>query len=191
MKYQVLKINENNHEALKEIDGGNTDKKLNVLMDIVDPIMPMVDYSDSKKSIKVYSDTAERLDSFKITAPESRDNILTRMLIALNELNNTSAVEEWIPFKITNKYNDLLVIDGQMEYASREMSFNYRGNVFRRKLPPNYIINGKNLTKELYMWYDDLDWNRIIDLLLEHVDDQTIIEENSYILEINDVFKQG
>ena len=187
VKKTNVKISENNWKRLQEIDGGTIDKKLNVLMDIVEPHMPFVDYSTEFKSIKAYNDTLERLDGFHITGSESRDNILTRLFIMLDELNNTSSVE-WIPFKITNPYNNLLIIEGQIEYNSKEISFNYRGNVFKGKLPPNYIVNGKDLTKELYLWYDNLDWQEIIKLLLENVDNQTIIEDKDYCLEINDVF---
>jgi len=185
MKKINVKINENNWKLLKEFEGGTMDKKLNVLMDIVEPFMPIIQINNNSKNIKCWEDTYERLDSYQLTRGESRDNIITRMLITFAELNNTTAIE-WIPFKITNKYNDSLVIDGQIEYNSRELSFNYRGNVFKGKLPPTYVVDGKDLTKELYLWYDDLDWEEIIKLLIRNVDNQTVVEQDSFILEIND-----
>lgn len=189
MKQTIIKINERNWEHLNEIEAGTMDKKLNVLMDIVEPLMPMEKYSTNYKSVKVYKDTVERLESFHLTETEARDNILTRMFLCLDEINNTNNVtEEWISFKLTNPYNNLLIISGQLEYNSKQISFNYRGNVYLGKLPPNYIVNGKDLTKELHLWYDNLDWNEIINHLLINVDTQTIIDKKDYSLEINDVF---
>ncbi len=188
MKKQIIKVNKNIINHLKEIEGGTYDKKVNVLMDIVDKEMPFVKYTQEQGSMTLYPDTLKRLDSYRITYTETRNNILTRMLILLDELNNT-VTEEWIPFKLTNPYNNLLVIEGQLEFNSKELSFNYRGNVYSEKLPSTYIVEGKDLTKELYLWYDNLDWQSIIQVLMENVDEQTVIENKDYILEINDVFK--
>lgn len=187
MKQTNIKISKYVRNQLETIDGGTFDKKLNTLIDIVENFMPFVEYGDERTNIKTNSKTLERLDTFRITSTESRDNILTRMLIMLDELNNTDSVE-YISFKLINPYNDLLVIDGQIEYNSREISFNYRGNVYFNKLPANYIVEGKDLTKELYLWYDNLNWQEIISILLENVDNQTIIENKDYVLEINDIF---
>ena len=49
-------------------------------------------------------------------------------------------------------------------------------------------VKGKDLTKELYLWYDNLNWQEIINLLIENVDNQTIIDKKDYSLEINDIF---
>ena len=186
VKKTNVKISKNNWERLQEIEGGTIDKKLNVLMDIVEPHMPFVDYSTEFKSIKAYSDTLDRLDGFHITGSESRDNILTRIFIMLDELNNTSTVE-WIPFKITNRYNNLLVIDGQLEYSTKEYSFNYRGNVFRGKLPPTYVVQGKDLTKELYIWYDNLDWATITNMILTNYEEGVEYETDNYNLIVNPI----
>ena len=190
MKQTNIKISKYVRDKLSEINGGTFDAKVNTLVDIVGPLMPFVEYSNERTNIKTNTKTLERLDTFRITSTESRDSILTRMLIMLDELNNASSeVEEWIPFKLTNPYNDLLVIDGQIEFNSKELSFNYRGNIYREKLPRSYVADGKDLTKELYKWYDNLDWTRISNLLIENVDNQTVIDERDFILEINDVFK--
>lgn len=185
MKPQVIKISKYVKEKLDEIKGGSKDTKVNNLMDIVDSSMPFVEYSPEKTSIKLLPETLERLDSFRITQGESRDAILTRMVIALDEMNNTSSIEEWVSFKLTNPYNNLLVIDGQLEYNSLEFSFNYRGNVFRKKLPPSYIVNGTDLTKELYLWYDRLDWREIADIICENIENQVRVERGDFILEVN------
>lgn len=183
---QITKISEDNHHKLKKIDGGNMDTKLNTVMDIVDPIMPFIEYSNNLKSVKLSNETLERLDTYRITATESRNNILTRLLIALDEMTNVSEEEEWISFKLTNPYNKKLIIDGQIEYNSKELSYNYRGNVFREKLPPAYIVGGEDLTKELYLWFDNLDWRWIVNKILENIGcEPIVITENDFILEIN------
>jgi len=186
-----IKISKYARDQLQDIDGGIMDTKLNTLMDIVEPFMPFVPYTDERANIKTERKTLERLDKFRITSTESRDSIITRMLIMLDELNNTSpdddVVDEFISFKLTNPYNNLLVLEGQIEYNTRTISFNYRGYIYLGKLPKEYIVEGKDLTKELYIWYDNLDWNGITIKLLENVDEQTLIEDKDYILEVNNV----
>lgn len=184
-KQTNIKISKLVRDELANIDGGTFDTKLNTLIDLVEPVMPFVDCNDERTNIKTNSNTLERLDEFKITSTESRDNILTRMLLMLDRLNNNAPTEKWIPFKLTNPYNNLLVIDGQLEYFSRELSFNYRGNLYRGKLPINYIVDGKDLTKELYLWYDNLDWQKIVKQIVNHLDTPFKCNEKDYILEVN------
>ena len=185
-----IKISKFARDELNQIDGGTMDTKLNTLMDIVEPFMPFVPYTDDRANIKTERKTLERLDKFRITSTESRDSIITRMLLMLDELNNTSTedtVNEFISFKLTNPYNNLLTLEGQIEYNTRTISFNYRGYIYLGKLPKEYIVDGKDLTKELYVWYDNLNWNEITNHLLENADEQTLIETKDYNLEINDV----
>ena len=183
VKQKIIHISENNWKQLKEIDGGTMDKKLNVLMDKVESVMPFVDYSTNNKSVKLYSDTIERLDGFHITENESRDNILTRMLLCLESLEQSDI--QWIPFKLTNSYNKLLVIDGQLEYNSKNISFNYRGNIYNGNIPSPYIVNNEDLTKELYLWYDNLNWTEIIDIICQNISNPNYTRNNDYILEVN------
>lgn len=183
-----MKINETNWKKLKEFEGHSMDNKLNTLINIVEPLMPTVNLSPYTKNVKCTERTYDKLDSYRLTPGESRDNIITRMLLMFDEIDNFSAME-FISFKLTNPYNNQLVIEGQIEFNSKELSFNYRGNTYRGKLPRSYVVDGKDLTKELYLWYDNLDWNRIINLLMENVDNQTIIDDKDFILEINDIFK--
>lgn len=191
MKYTNIKITKNNLDKLNEIRNGTgtMDSTLNKIMDYVDPFMPLVNYSADLSSIKLSTETLERIDTFHISNTESRNNIITRLLIAFDELNNTSSeiVDEYISFKLTNPYNNLLVLEGQIEYNTRIISFNYRGYIYLGKLPKEYIVDGKDLTKELYVWYDNLDWNGITNKLIENVDEQTLIEDKDYILEVNNV----
>lgn len=185
MKPQVTKISKYVKDNIDRIDGSTMDAKVNNLISAVEHMMPFVEYNVERSSMKLYPKTLERLDTFKISNGESRDNILTRMVITLDEMNNTSATDEWILFKLTNPYNNSLVISGQLEYNSKEISFNYRGNVFRGKLPPTYIANGTDLTKELYLWYDRLDWREIADLICENIEKPAKIERSDFTLEVN------
>ena len=185
MKKQITKINRNNWVKLKELDGSTIDKKLNILMDRVGQDMPFVDYSTEMKSINVYEDTLKRLDGFHITHNESRDNIITRLLLMADSPDLT----KFVPFKITNPYNNLLVLEGQLEINSKEISFNYRGNIFMGKLPPSYVVEGKDLTKELYLWYDNLNWSDIIDKIVFCTSSEEDLPFKNtypnYVLEIN------
>lgn len=185
MAKRPIKISEYNYNRLKEMEGATWNDKVKVLFSIVEPYMPFVEYSETSKSIKVEQSTIDKIDQFRVSLGESRDTILTRAFIILDELNNTSADDYWIPFKLTNIYNNSLVIEGQIEYNSKELSFNYRGNVFRGKLPPTYISDGKDLTKELYLWYDNLNWSRIISLILENQDNFFEEKADDYILSVN------
>ena len=184
-KKTTMTISQYNYDRLQELDGATMEDKIKTLFAIVEPFMPNVAYTEKNKTLKVTPKTKESVDSFRITIGESRDNIITRAFMILDEINNTSEEEFWIPFKITNPYNNLLIIDGQLEYNSRELSFNYRGNIFRGKLPPSYIVNGNDLTKELYLWHDNLDWIELSNLLLQHSNSPAKLENPNYILEIN------
>ena len=187
MAKQAMKISEYNYNKLKEMEGATWNNKVMTLFSIVEPYMPYIEYSETNKSIKVEQSTKELVDSFRITLGESRDNIITRAFLILDELNNASANDYWITFKIVNPYNNSLVISGQLEYNSKEISFNYGGNVFRGKLPPIYIANGEDLTKELYLWQDVLDWNRITDLILKNHNGSFEEKTTNYILTVNDI----
>ena len=182
-----MKISETNWKKLKEFQGNTMDAKLNTLMNVIEDFMPMVMLSNETKNVKCLEETYDRIDSYRLTAGESRDNIITRMLLLFDEMNGV-VTNEYISFKLTNPYNNLLVLEGQIEFNSKELSFNYRGNIYREKLPRSYIMDGKDLTRELYLWYDNLDWNQIINLLLTNVDNQTVVEDKDFILEINDLF---
>ena len=184
-KKTVMTISQYNYDKLMELDGATMNDKINNLFAIVAPFMPNVQYSEKNKGIKVNISTRDNVDVFRISLGESRDNILTRAFLILDELNSTQSVEEWVSFKLTNPYNNLLVIDGQLEFNSMEFSFNYRGNVFRKKLPPSYIVNGTDLTKELYLWYDRLDWWEISSIITENTENYVKVERDDFILEVN------
>lgn len=177
----AMTISQYNYDKLQELEGATMNDKIKTLFAIVAPYMPEIKYTEKNKSIKVEPSTRDLVDVFRITIGESRDNILTRAFLILDEIQKHSSLEEWTPFKLTNPYNNLLVIEGQFEINSKELSFNYRGNVFRGKLPPTYIIEGKDLTKELYLWYDNLNWFEI----QEKIQSAENFKGPDYILEIN------
>lgn len=184
-KKVTMTISQYNYDRLQKLDGATMEDKVKTLFAIVEPFMPQIAYTEQNKTLKVTSSTKEFVDTFRITIGESRDNILTRAFMVLDEINKSSAEDFWIPFKITNPYNNLLIIEGQLEYNSKELSFNYRGNVFRGKLPPTYIVNGVDLTKEMYLWYDNLDWTELSNIMLQHSADSIKHESSNYILEVN------
>lgn len=186
-KKAVMTISQYNYDKIGKLEGATWNDKIRTLFSIVEPYMPYIEYTEKNKSVKVETSTREYIDSFKITIGESRDNILTRAFMILDEINNTSSEDYWIPFKITNRYNKSLVIDGQIEYNSKELSFNYRGNVFRGKLPPSYIVEGNDLTKELYLWHDNLDWDKIVKLIIENYNMDFVKETDNYVLIINSI----
>lgn len=184
-KQRSMSISTYNWQKLKEIEGSTMGDKIKTLFAIVEPFMPEVLYTEKNKGVKVEQSTIDMIDSYRITLGESRDNIITRAFLILDEINNTSQEECWIPFRITNPYNNSLVIEGQIEYNSKELSFNYRGNVFRKKLPPTYIVNGNDLTKELYLWHDNLEWVEIINIIITHARVQHSVKSKDYILDVN------
>ena len=178
------KISKMNHEKLKNFSDGSIDKNLNLLMDVVEQHMPFVNYSDEMKSINVYDDTLKRLDGFHITSSESRDNILTRMFIAFEEIDNFGQ-EDWIPFKLTSTLNKKLSIEGQVEYHSRDMLFNEEGKVLGYALPTTYSYEGENLTREFISWQKMINWSEVLNMILNNHNNKQTIEHQNYVLEIN------
>ena len=76
------------------------DEKLNTLINVVEDQMPQIILADNTKNVKCFEDTYDRIDSYRLTKGESRDNIITRMLIMFDEMNNTVSTE-FISFKLT------------------------------------------------------------------------------------------
>ena len=68
---------------------GTYDNAVNELIDTVEDYMPLVDLSDeSSVIINLEDDTVDRINSFKLSKGESIENILIRMLILSQVLNN-------------------------------------------------------------------------------------------------------
>ena len=178
------KINASNHERLKNFSDGTIDKNLNLLMDQVEKIMPFVNFSEEMKSINVYSDTIERLDGFHLTGSESRDNIITRLFIAFDEIDAISD-EYWIPFKLTSVLNKKLIIAGQVEYYSKDILFNEGSKPIGYELPKTYVFDGEDLSPEYNSWQKLLNWNEISGLILDNKDSKKTIIKTNYVLDIN------
>ena len=102
MKHTNIKITKNSFDILKEIrnNSGTMDSILNKIMDNVDSFMPFEVYSNDLSSIKLSTETLNHIDTFHITEKESRNNIITKLLFDLDELNNISSqiVVECISF---------------------------------------------------------------------------------------------
>ena len=68
---------------------GTYDNAVNELIDTVEDYMPLVDLSDeSSVIINLEDNTVDRINSFKLSKGESIENILIRMLILSQVLNN-------------------------------------------------------------------------------------------------------
>lgn len=167
-----MKLNEYSYNKLKNFNDGNIDKNLNLLMDIVETEMPKIKYSEKTKTVNAYSDTYERLDKFRITLGESRDNIITRMLIMYDEINNVA--EEYVSFRLTSTMNHNLIATGYIE----------GGELYcKPKLP--YKVKNKDMTVEFESWFKLLNWDEIIKLCLDHIDDYAKFNKPLYDIEIN------
>lgn len=178
MKKINITLNKTNYEKLQVVDGGTFDKKLNVLMDQVDSIMPRSYYSDETKNVKCYEDTMKRIDGFKLTAGESRDNIIARMLLATNMMPD----DEIIDFIISSVLNRDLFILGHLELNSHDLTF---GEQYWQFLPTKYEPNGKNLTTEFNKWVSSIDWEEVKDLVRTEKDSHKLLTKPNYYLEIN------
>lgn len=163
---KIIKVSETSWKRLKNSNKGSIDKSLNILMDLVENEMPNVEYSDDNlKSINVYKDTVERLDTFRISDTESRNNIITRLFLALDELDNSEEIE--IQFKLTSPINNKLYIIGVV--TSKEI----------------HILGNSDDTLEFKAWKKILDWREIRELCLNHKDERISFNKTNYRIDIN------
>lgn len=179
----VIKIHKNVLEKLKKIDGSSNENKINKIMDSVEPIMDFVRYNDELVSVKLTSQTVERLDSFRITPTESRSNILTRLLLAYDKIGKSGG-ESWAFFKITSRVNKKISLEGQIEYYSKDIIFNSNGDVYGYNVPDTYIVNGEDLTDEYNIFLKQLNIMEIMRKVLEHFGENTTLTYQEYVLEI-------
>ena len=83
-----IRISHSMKQTFKDMDG-TYDNAVNQLIDTVEDYMPLVDLSDeSSVIINLEDDTVDRINSFKLSKGESIENILIRMLILSQVLNN-------------------------------------------------------------------------------------------------------
>lgn len=83
-----IRISHSMKQTFKDMDG-TYDNAVNELIDTVEDYMPLVDLSDeSSVIINLEDDTVDRINSFKLSKGESIENILIRMLILSQVLNN-------------------------------------------------------------------------------------------------------
>ena len=83
-----IRISHSMKQTFKDMDG-TYDNAVNELIDTVEDYMPLVDLSDeSSVIINLEDNTVDRINSFKLSKGESIENILIRMLILSQVLNN-------------------------------------------------------------------------------------------------------
>ena len=86
-----VRVSHSMKNAIKEYSDGSYDKNINQLIDYVEDYMPLVDLSDdSSVIINLDESTVDRINSFKLSNGESMDNILIRMMIMAQILNNSN-----------------------------------------------------------------------------------------------------
>ena len=162
---KVIKISERNWQKLKSLKIGSMDKTLNTVMDIVEHDMPFVEYSDDNmKSVNIYKDTFDRLNSFKLSDTEAKETIVTRLLVAFDEMNNFADIE--IPFRLTSLLNKELIIEGVC--TSTEL-----------------LIPPEDDSLEYKAWLKLLNFKEIQEIILEHEDEIISFNKPNYRLEIN------
>ena len=95
MKLQVIymksmKVSHDSKEAIKNYSDGTYDKSVNELIDHVGDYLPLINWEDNSKTvINLNEDTIERIKSYRLSYGESVENILIRMLITSQVLNNS------------------------------------------------------------------------------------------------------
>lgn len=83
-----IRISHSMKQTFKDMNG-TYDNAVNELINTVEDYMPLVDLSDeSSVIINLEDDTVDRINSFKLSKGESIENILIRMLILSQVLNN-------------------------------------------------------------------------------------------------------
>lgn len=175
-KLKTVKMDSKIYRKLKNIDKEDSiDRNLNKIINIVENEMPKVQYSSETKSVKLHEDTLETLDKFKITVGESKDTIITRLLLMYDKINNF-ADEDLISFKLTSTVNPKLKLTGGLnEYEI----------VPDVSLERKHIVKKEDLTVEFRAWIKLLDWEEIQDLVLVNANEHKIYKRPNYILEIN------
>jgi len=86
-----IRLSHSSKNVIKEYSNGSYDDNINQLMDLVEDYMPLVDLSDeSSVIVNLKEDTVDRIDSFRLTKGESLDNIIVRLLVMAQVLNNSN-----------------------------------------------------------------------------------------------------
>lgn len=85
-----IQISHSIKQSIATFEDGSYDDNINQLIDLVGDYMPLVDLDDeSRVIININDDTVDKINSFKLTAGESINNILVRMFILSQILNNS------------------------------------------------------------------------------------------------------
>lgn len=160
-----IKLNEFSYKKLKNLSEASIDKNINLLIDRVEKKMPLVEYGEKTHTVNAYSDTYERLDKFRITYGESRDNILTRMLLLYDQLDTDEPQIE-IPFKLTSPLNKKLVLEGVTDLYE-------------------VTILTSDDSVEYKSWMELLDWDEIMELISKNKNKMISFNKPHYKIDIN------
>jgi len=86
----IINISKNTKQLLKEYSNDNLDKNLNKLITNVEDNLPIIGVDTSPMStMRINDTTIEKLQSYKLTNGESYENIIIRMMIISQHLNNS------------------------------------------------------------------------------------------------------
>ena len=86
----IVKMHKHTKDYLKEYDDGTYNEIISRLSDKVENYMPIVDLQKStvNSTIRIDEELFEKLSSFRLTDGESVENIIMRMLVVAQTLNN-------------------------------------------------------------------------------------------------------
>ena len=174
---KTVKIDSKLYRNLKRLDTDySIDRNLNTLMEVVKNEMPSYMDSSERKSIKLYPDTIQKLDEFKLMASEPRDVTIARLFLMYEEITNIS--DDLISFKLTSTINPKLKMTGGL---------NETEIVSDVSLDKKYLVgtSKEDLTIEFNNWINVLDWEEIQKLVLDNEDNHKVYVRPNYRLEIN------
>ena len=88
---KAIKINHDVRKMLKEYDkvGTTYDGVITRLIHDVSDYMPLIECNDIPVNINVHEDTMDKIKAYRLSTGESYENILIRMLLIAQTLNNS------------------------------------------------------------------------------------------------------
>ena len=83
-----MKIHRNNKKLLDEYSDGTYEEKLSKLLEEVEEKIPLVEIDNAPVSnMRISDELYDKIYSYKLTAGESMENIIIRMLLLSQSLN--------------------------------------------------------------------------------------------------------
>ena len=88
---KTIKVSHNTKTAIKNYQQGTYDEIINQLIKEVGDYLPLIEWEDgSKTTINLTNETVDKIKSYRLSYGESVENILIRMLITSQILNNSN-----------------------------------------------------------------------------------------------------